>query len=75
MIEEKYEPWWPIEELPNNPFIYTFCKTKTSNFLEWFKQESYGMFSELDENHYLICNSDNIIDVITNQIPELMWID
>ncbi|WP_293924739.1 hypothetical protein [Sphingobacterium sp. UBA6320] len=88
MIEEKYEPWKPIEELPNNPFfyemnfkeeslivllkesdlvsrslkiafknplayrivteagrmntlnnpfIYTFCKTKTCNFLEWFK--------------------------------------
>jgi hypothetical protein len=33
------------------------------------------MFSKLDENHHMICNSDNIIDVITNQIPELMWID
>ncbi|CDT29269.1 hypothetical protein D3C87_1272290 [compost metagenome] len=126
MMEEKYEPWRPIEELPNspffyemyfkegklivllkesdldnrclkieftnplayrivnesarmktlnNPFIYTFCKTNASDFLEWFNQESYGMFSELDENHYMICNSDNIIDVITNQIPEVFWTD
>ncbi|WP_143053996.1 hypothetical protein [Parapedobacter koreensis] len=126
MIEEKYEPWEPIKELPSspffyemyfkegsliillkesdlvekrmkivfknplgyrivnesgrlkkldNPYIYTFCKTQQSNFLEWFNYESDGLFNDWDVTHYMVCNSDNIIDVITNQTPEVRWIN
>ncbi|WP_343540126.1 hypothetical protein [Sphingobacterium thalpophilum] len=124
-MEEKYEKWDPITDLPNNPFfyemyfekgklvvllkqsdladrclkiefsnplayrivnesgrmktldnpfIYTFCKTDASKFLEWFDEESYGIFDDLHNYHYMVCNSDNIIDVITNQAPKVSWI-
>ena len=125
-MEEKYERWDPIRDLPNNPFfyemyfkkgtlivllkqsdladrclkiefsnplgyrivnesgrlktldrqvIYTFCKTDASKFLQWFNGESYGMFDNLAKDHYMVCSSDNIIDVITNQEPKVLWIN
>lgn len=59
----------------DNPFIYTFCKTDASKFLQRFNGESYGMFDNLAKDHYMVCNSDNIIDVITNQGPKVLWIN
>lgn len=125
-MEEKYERWNPLKELPNNPFfydmylkegklivllkqydfvdrclkiefnnplayriviesarmktldnssIYTFCKTDASKFLEWFDEESYGIFDDLLKYHYMVCTSDNIIDVIAQLDPEVSWIN
>jgi len=59
----------------DSPFIYTFCKTDVSEFLEWFDEESYGIFDDFPKCHYMVCNSDNIIDVITSQEPHVSWID
>ncbi|TWI21626.1 hypothetical protein IQ31_01758 [Sphingobacterium siyangense] len=59
----------------DNPSIYTFCKTDASKFLEWFDEESYGIFDDLLKYHYMVCTSDNIIDVITLQDPEVSWIN
>ncbi|WP_343571154.1 hypothetical protein [Sphingobacterium sp.] len=125
-MEENYERWNPLKDLPNNPFfyemyfqsgklvvllkesdlvdrclkiefsnplgyrivnesgrlktldrqvIYTFCKTDASKFLEWFDEESYGIFDDLLKYHYMVCTSDNIIDVITQLDPEVSWIN
>ena len=59
----------------DNPSIYTFCKTDASKFLEWFDEESYGIFDDLLKYHYMVCTSDNIIDVITQLDPEVSWIN
>jgi hypothetical protein len=55
--------------------IYTFCKTDVSEFLKWFDEESYGIFDDVAKYHYMVCSSDNIIDVITIQEPYVSWID
>lgn len=55
--------------------IYTFCKTDVSKFLKWFDEESYGIFDDVAKYHYMVCNSDNVIDVITIQEPYVSWID
>jgi homoserine acetyltransferase len=59
----------------DNPSIYTFCKTDASKFLEWFDEESYGMFDDLLKYHDMVFTSDNIIDVITQLDPEVSWIN
>ncbi len=53
--------------------IMTFCKSMDSEFLRWFKTESEGVFEDWSLTHFVICNSDNIIDIITNQNPEVEW--
>ena len=44
-----------------------------SDFLEWFNIESEEMFKEWDLKHFMVCNSDTVIDVIAVKQPELIW--
>jgi hypothetical protein len=57
----------------NNSSMMTYCKSVDSSFLRWFKAESEGIFDDWSLTHFVICNSDNIIDVITNLNPEVKW--
>jgi hypothetical protein len=52
----------------------TFGISTSSTFLEWFKEDSCGMFDDLSLMHIAICNTDNIVDVITNEYPAIEWI-
>ena len=51
-----------------------FSVSTNSEFLDWFKEDSGGMFNDWSLMHISICNTDNIIDVITNQYPQVEWI-
>lgn len=51
----------------------TFSTTTNSSYLKWFKEESSGIFDDWSLMHLVICNSDNLIDIITNQYPEVGW--
>lgn len=57
----------------NESSIMTFCMSQDSEFLRWFKKESEGVFDDWSLTHFVICNSDNIIDVISNQKPDVEW--
>jgi hypothetical protein len=45
------------------------------DFLNWFEKESLGLFDDRDLIHYLICNTDNIIDVISTSHVTVEWVD
>lgn len=45
-----------------------------STLLQWFNEESEEIFEDWNLKHFMICNSDNIIDIITNQKPEVQWL-
>ncbi len=51
----------------------TFSTTTDSSYLKWFQEESSGIFDDWSLMHLIICNSDNIIDIITNQYPKVAW--
>ena len=57
----------------NESSIMTFCTSTNSEFLVWFKQESEGIFDDWALTHFVICNSDSIIDVISSKQPEFEW--
>jgi hypothetical protein len=52
-----------------------FRTSTTSDFLNWFEKESLGLFDDRDLIHYLICNTDNIIDVISTSHVTVEWVD
>ena len=56
-----------------NSSLSTFCKTMNSEFLRWIKEESGGIFDDFELIHYVICNSDNIIDVISGPPVIAAW--
>jgi hypothetical protein len=53
--------------------LNSFNISHNSEFLEWFKNDSAGMFDDWSLFHIAISNSDNIIDVISNQHPVIEW--
>jgi len=52
-----------------------FQTSKNSDFLNWFKEESLGVFDERELIHYMLCNTDNIIDVISGSLVTVEWVD
>lgn len=52
-----------------------FKMTTDSEFINWFKEESYGIFDDWDLKHYIITNINNVIDVICGTNIELKWIN
>jgi len=55
--------------------ISEFQTSTTSEFLNWFKQESLGLFDDRGLIHYMLCNTDNIIDVISGSIVTVEWVE
>lgn len=62
-----------LKTINENDPLSTFNITTDSVFFKWFKEESEGIFDDWSLIHIAVCNSDNIIDVITNQKPEVEW--
>ncbi|MBS1521139.1 MAG: hypothetical protein JST50_09090 [Bacteroidetes bacterium] len=54
----------------NNPTLQVFGQTKKSEYLDWFKDESSGIYDDQEMTHYSILCQDGIIDVITSCIPK-----
>jgi|GEM_PF-502466 len=55
----------------STPTFRGFKISKDSEFLRWFKDESSGIHEGRDLKHYLICNIDNVIDVISMVPPQV----
>ena len=54
---------------------WQFCVATSSKLIEWLHEESDGIYDKKDMIHYLIKTGTDVIDVITNQIPEVNWIN
>ncbi|SEL95186.1 hypothetical protein [Parapedobacter koreensis] len=46
-----------------------------SEFLRWLDMESEEMFKEWELKHFIVCNSDNIIDIVAVECPELFRLE
>ncbi|MDT3404701.1 hypothetical protein [Mucilaginibacter terrae] len=57
------------EETWTNPFNVS----SNSKYLNWFKEEGYGIFDDYDLKHYLLV-CDDLIDVISATEPKVEWI-
>ena len=64
-----------LRSLGESVSLNRFRTSLSSDFLNWFKEESLNLFDELELTHYVICNTDNIIDVITGNPVTTKWID
>lgn len=54
----------------NNTFT-SFNITSSSEFLDWFKEESRGMYNDNDLKHYSIVSSNKIVDIISIGDPNI----
>lgn len=63
-----------LKTINDNPCLSTLNTSTNSAFLEWVKQESGGVFDSVELVHYAICNSDNIIDVISGPPVTVEWV-
>lgn len=57
---------WPLN---------TFSQSTNSAFLRELYDESGGIFEDSELIHYVICNSDNIIDVISGPPVLAEWLE
>jgi hypothetical protein len=57
----------------DNSSLLTYCKSTDTEFLRWFKEESEGIFDDFNLVHYVICNRDTIIDVISVPNVNVSW--
>lgn len=62
-----------LKTLYEFPDFRGFITSVNSSFLAWFNEESRGMFEDWELVHYAICNSDNIVDIISGPPVEVKW--
>ena len=46
-------------------------KVINSNYVSWFMDECYSIHDEGELNHYMILTTDNIVDVLTYEKPQI----
>ena len=63
-----------IKTLYEIPTFNGFRFSIDSEFLRWFIEESGGIFDDLQLTHYVICNINNVIDVISSLPATGEWI-
>lgn len=51
-----------------------FYRVEESDFLKWFHLQSDGIYKNRDLQHFSICTSNDIIDLITYDIPKISLI-
>ena len=56
-----------------NHSMGSFNMTRHSEFLNWFSDESQGLFDYKELIHYNIASSNKIIDIISGDPPEVKW--
>jgi len=61
--------------LYENKSLRGFQIATKSEYLQWFKEESSGMFEDDDLRHYYICNTDNILDIVSGPPVDVKWIN
>lgn len=64
-----------LKTIYENDSLGAFNTTTDSALLRWFTEESGGIFDDSGLIHYVICNSDNIIDVISGPPVIVEWQD
>lgn len=60
-----------ISQLPDDRYI--ILNVKSSSFLDWLHRESQGIYSEHNIYHFMIITGDDIIDVLSNRIPQVVY--
>ncbi len=63
-----------IKFLYDNETIGVFNKAKKSTFMEWFNDQSRNFYNSDKIYHYNIVSLNKIIDVISDQIPNVRYI-
>lgn len=63
-----------MRTMDENPGFSKFMTSTNSDFLIWFKEESRELFDDWKLVHYVICNCDNIIDVISGLPVSVEWV-
>jgi hypothetical protein len=56
--------------------FYTECpffKVKYSSYIEWFRQESYSAYNDVD--HYAFITPNDIVDVLSTDAPKVSVIE
>lgn len=48
-----------------------FYRVEESDFLEWFHLQSDGVYENRDLQHFSICTSNDIVDLITYDTPKI----
>ncbi len=51
-----------------------FYRVEESDFLQWFHMQSDGIYKNKNLQHFSICTSNDIIDLITCDIPKISFI-
>ena len=62
-----------LKSLYQNKFQNGVNYTHDSSYLQWIKEETHGIYNDLNLTHYLICSNDDITDVISASAPILNW--
>lgn len=70
VVQEAYR----LKALYENSSLIGFETSTDSEFLKWLREEGDGVLDDWELKHYVICNSDNIIDVISGPPVEAEWI-
>jgi len=63
-----------LKSLSEYPSLRKFRTSTDSEFLKWFEEESVEQFSDWGFVHYILCNIDNVIDVITGLPVSVEWV-
>ncbi|MBB5649129.1 hypothetical protein [Pedobacter cryoconitis] len=63
-----------LKTLYENDTLGPFNKTNSSEFINWFIEESRGVSGDQSLTHYNILSSNKILDVISDQLPVVKWL-
>ena len=63
-----------IKSLYKNKFQNGLNYSNDTSYLRWIKEETNGVYDEINPIHYLICSNDDITDVISGSAPTLTWV-
>jgi hypothetical protein len=58
-----------LKSLHDHSFVNGINFATNTKFIKWFKEETHGIYDEMNPTHYLICTNDDITDVISANEP------
>ncbi|HEX8020802.1 hypothetical protein [Mucilaginibacter sp.] len=63
-----------IKSLYKDKFQNGLNYSNDTSYLRWIKEETNGVYDEINPVHYLIGSNDDITDVISGSAPILTWV-
>jgi len=54
---------------------WCFVKVMNSRYLNWFHEESYGIYKEKNIIHYRFLTDDDVIDVLSVEEPKIIRVE